>query len=951
MADYASRSNIEYIDSLYLNYKQNPQSVALEWQKFFEGFELGLSRTPAPKSVGSSAQGTSGQGTSGTASPSASPATLGGAAGGQMAGQLPEKELRVYELIQAYRNFGHLEADLDPLTNTPTPSDQLALAKFGLSDADLDSPFQVAALVSKGPSATLREIIQHLKKAYCGTLSVQFSESLPEVRNWFLKEFEGGASTAKPMSLDQKKEIFHSLARAESLEKFIHTRYVGAKRFSIEGGDALMPMLESLVSHSAPLGVKQIMIGMAHRGRVNVLANFMGKALENIFADFNGPTETSIPIEDFDGDVKYHLGYSSEKQTTAGPVQVTLAFNPSHLEAVNPVILGMTRAAQRWHKDTQTRKKVIPVLIHGDAAFAGQGVGLETFQMSMVKGYTVGGTIHVAIDNQVGFTTSPENARSSHYCTDVSKVLGAPVLHVNGDDAEACVRSMEIALKFRQEWGRDIVINLVCYRRFGHNEGDEPAYTQPLMYDIIKKHPTLKDIYVKQLVRDGHLTQSYADSFYAEKMDNLQKVYEQTKLQAPKIAPFAFEGFWKGLRKAKPEDFEKSTNTSFNMDQLKKLGPFLYEVPSGFSPHPKLKKLLETRKSMLEGKEPLDWGTAELLSYGSLLMEGTSVRLTGQDCVRGTFTHRHAGLYDVKTGEPYFGLDQINPEKVEFCVYDSILSEYGVLGFEYGNAIADPTFLTLWEAQFGDFSNGAQIIIDQFLTAGEAKWQQMSGLVLLLPHGYEGQGPEHSSARFERFLQLSAQLNIQVVNLTTPAQIFHALRRQIKRPFRKPLVVMSPKSLLRHPRAVSSLSDLAQAGFQEVIPDTLMKDQKEITNLALCTGKLYYELLEEREKSNHTHTALVRVEQVYPTPLSQIAKVVKSYPNLKNLIWVQEEPKNMGAYQFLYFKLSEMLAKEKLNHLNFVYVGRGERSSPATGSIYRHKVEQSELIKNCFQVS
>lgn len=916
MADYASRSNAEYIEQLYLQYKASPGAVSLEWQKFFEGMEF--SQMPRGDSAGNVSVG------------------------------LSEKELRVYELISAYRNYGHFEADLDPLTNTPAPSDQLALNRFSLSEADLDSSFQVGSLVGK-PGAKLREIIQHLRGCYCGKLTVQCAEALPDVRNWFIKEFEQNADNQR-LSVEQKKDIYISLARAESLERFIHTRYVGAKRFSIEGGDALMPMLETLVSRSAPGGVKEIVIGMAHRGRVNVLANFMGKALENIFADFNGPTETSVPIEDFDGDVKYHLGYHTEKQTTAGPVKVTLAFNPSHLEAVNPVVLGMSRAAQRWHKDTKERKKVIPVLIHGDAAFSSQGVGLECFQMSQVKGYTTGGTIHIAIDNQVGFTTSPENARSAHYCTDAAKVLATPVLHCNGDDAEACVRAMDIALRYRQEWGRDVVINIVCYRRFGHNEGDEPAYTQPLMYDIIKKHPTLREIYSKQIIREGAVDQGFVEGFYNEKMENLQKVYEETKVKPPKIPPFAFDGFWKGLRKAKPEDFERSTNTTVSMEQLKKIAGYISSVPAGFTPHPKLLKLLDTRKAMGDGKEPLDWGTAELMAYGSLLSEGTSVRLSGQDCVRGTFTHRHSALYDVKTGEAYFGLDQIDPDKVEFCVYDSILSEYGVLGFEYGNAIADPTFLTIWEAQFGDFSNGAQIIIDQFLTTGEAKWQQMNGLVLLLPHGYEGQGPEHSSARMERFLQLSAQMNIQVVNLTTPAQIFHALRRQVKRPFRKPLIVMSPKSLLRHPRAVSSLSDLAQGTFQEVIPDGHLKDNKLVRNVALCSGKIYYELLDEREKTGNVTTALVRVEQVYPTPLGQIAKILKAYPHLENLMWVQEEPKNMGSYQFLYFKLSEMLAKEGLGHLNFLYVGRGEKSSPATGSIYRHKVEQAELIKNCFSI-
>lgn len=901
-----NRANLDYIEGLYQQYKSNPDSVSTDWKKFFEGFDFA--------SEGS--------------------------------GGLSEKELDVYHLITAYRNYGHFEAQLDPLTNTAAPSDQLALSRFNLKEADLNQTFQIGGIIGK-PKATLKEIIQHLRACYCGKLTVQCAEALPEIRNWFIREFEK-ENTQFKLSVEQKKQTYESIARAEALEKFIHTRYVGTKRFSVEGADAVLPMLEYMVQKGAGLKIEEFMVGMAHRGRVNVLANFMGKALEYIFGDFNGPTELSEPLEDYDGDVKYHLGYTATKETPSGPVQVSLAYNPSHLEAVNPVVLGMTRAAQRRRQDTKERKKVVPVLLHGDAAFASQGVVLETFQMAHVKGYTVGGTVHIVIDNQVGFTTSPENGRSSHYSSDVAKVLHTPVIHVNGDDAEACVRAMDIAIRYRQEWGRDIVITLVCYRRFGHNEGDEPAYTQPLMYELIKKHPTLREIYSKQVVREGSVDQSYVDTFYQEKMDNLQKIFEETKKGAPKIKPFKFEGFWKGLKKGTAADVEKAVNTQVDLGRLKEICYKMGEVPTGFTPHPKLLKLLETRKTMSQGKEPLDWGTAELLAYGSLLSEGTSVRLTGQDCVRGTFTHRHAGLFDFKTGEPYFALDQINGDKVEFCVYDSILSEYAVLGFEYGNATCDPTFLTLWEAQFGDFANGAQIMIDQFLTAGEAKWMQMSGLVLLLPHGYEGQGPEHSSARMERFLQLAAQANIQVANLTTPAQIYHAIRRQMKRDFRKPLIVMSPKSLLRHPRAVSTLEELAHGQFMEVIPDSILKDVKKVQNVTFVSGKLYYELLEEREKRNDTKTALVRMEQVFPFASRQVLEVLKTYPNLKNVIWAQEEPQNMGSFQHIYFKFRELFKKEKLK-FDLEYIGRPEKASPATGSIYRHKVDQADIIKRVFE--
>lgn len=898
-----NHSNLDYIESLYSDFKSNPDTVTLEWRRFFEGLEFGQN---------------------------------------QQFG-LSEKELDVYHLIQAYRNYGHFEAQLDPLSNTPPSSEQLSLKKFNLSEKDLNTKFQIGSLVGK-PNSTLKDIMATLKQIYCGKLSIQCAEALPEVRNWFIREFEVENLKYKLQSTE-KKDVYHSLARTEALEKFIHTRYVGTKRFSVEGGDALLPMLETLVQKSPIHKFEEIVIGMAHRGRVNVLANFMGKGLEYIFADFNGPTEFAEPIDDFDGDVKYHLGYVAQKEhSQGGTCQVTLAYNPSHLEAVNPVVLGMTRAAQRRRKDTQNRKKVIPVLIHGDAAFAGQGVVLETFQMAHVKGYTVGGTLHIVIDNQVGFTTNPENHRSAHYSSDVAKVLATPVLHVNGDDVESCVRALEIAIKFRQEWGRDIVINMICYRRFGHNEGDEPAYTQPLMYEIIKNHPTLRDIYAKQLVRENVLDSKYVETYYQEKMDNLQKIYEETKKSPPKVKPFKFEGFWKGYKKGSLSDVEKTVDTKVDISVLKELGKKLSQVPTGFTPHPKLVKgLLETRKSMADGKQPLDWGTAELLAYGSLLNEGTSVRLSGQDCVRGTFTHRHAGLYDFKTGEPFAALDQVNDDKVEFCVYDSILSEYAVLGFEYGNAACDPTFLTIWEAQFGDFSNGAQIIIDQFLSAGEAKWMQMTGLVLLLPHGYEGQGPEHSSARLERYLQLCAQGNMQVVNLTTPAQIFHALRRQIKRDFRKPLVVMSPKSLLRHPKAVSSLEDLSQGSFQEIIMDPV-KDPKKITTAIFVSGKLYYELLEEQEKQKKDSTVLIRLEQIYPFHEKKITTVLGQFSNLKNIIWCQEEPKNMGAYQHVYFKFCDLFRKEKMK-FELLYVGRPERSSPATGSIYRHKVEQTEIIQ------
>ncbi len=907
MANHAQRDNLEYIESLYQQFRSNPSSVSSDWQLFFDGMEFGI---------------------------------------GPAAGKgLNEKELDVYHLINAYRNFGHFEADTDPLTHKPSSSDQLSLGQFNLTEKDLEQKFQAGKIIGK-PNSTLKEIIQHLRQIYCGHLTIQAGDCLPQVRNWFIKEFESSKDAFK-ITADRKKNILKSLTKAETLEKFIHTRYVGAKRFSVEGGDSVLPMLDALVEKGSELGIQEVILGMAHRGRVNVLTNFMGKKENSIFADFNGPTETAAPIEDFDGDVKYHLGYKTVKNVNGKDCQVSLAFNPSHLEAVNPVVLGMARAAQRRRKDIQQRKCVVPVLIHGDAAFAGQGIGLETFQMSQVKGYKVGGTIHIVIDNQVGFTTNPENSRSSHYCSDTAKIISTPVLHVNGNDVEACVRATEIAVRYRQEWGRDVVINVVCYRRFGHNEGDEPAYTQPLMYELIKKQPTTRDLYARTLAREGVIDIAFADSLVTERMDYLQQVFEDTKKSPPKIELYKFEGPWKGLRKFTAKDAESEVNTKVDKKVLQKIGKLLGELPAGFNLHPKLTKLVESRKNMAEGKDLIDWGSAELFAYGSLLEEGHSVRLTGQDCIRGTFTHRHAGFYDVKTNEGYIPLKKLNPDKTEFCVYDSVLSEYGVLGFEYGNSIYDPQFLTIWEAQFGDFANGAQIIIDQFISAAESKWQQMSGLVLLLPHGFEGQGPEHSSARLERFLQLCAQNNMQVMNLTTPAQIYHALRRQVRRDFRKPMINMSPKSLLRHPKAVSTIDELANGTFQELILDATV-DAKKVEKIVMVSGKLYYELLEEKEKQKDTKTALVRLEQIYPTPAKKIAEMFKTYSKAKTLVWAQEEPKNMGAWGHICFKLQEIMDANKVG-LKLKYVGRDERSSPAVGSPYRHKVEQAAIINQVFE--
>ena len=906
--------NLEYIENLYTQYKEKPGSVQSDWKFFFDGIEF--------------AQGQNNLGFS-------------------------EKEINVLNLINAYRNYGHFEADLDPLSNTATPSDQLHLNKFGLTEKDLGQKFQIASLLGK-TNFTLQEIINYLKSVYCGKITIQTGDAHPEIKQWFINEFEKNKFSLNQL---QQKNILQSLTNAESLEKFIHTRYVGTKRFSIEGGDVVIPMLDYLVNTALVNKIEEISLGMSHRGRVNVLANFMEKNIAELFADFNGPTEMESPLEDYDGDVKYHLGYYKIKKINDGAVNNTinntvechLAFNPSHLEAVNPVVLGQTRALQRKRKDTIERKKVLPILIHGDAAFAGQGIVTEVLQMAHVRGYSVGGTVHLVIDNQVGFTTNPENARSSYYASDAAKITDVPVLHCNGDDAESCIRAMDIAIRYRQQWGRDVVINILCYRRFGHNEGDEPAYTQPLMYDIIKKHATIREIYSQQIVAKNIIDKNTADTMLTDRMNLLQKTYDDAKLNVPKAKIFKFEKAWQGLKKGLSADMKKDVDTAIDIKKLQSIGASAVEIPGHFNLHPKLIKLVEGRKNMAKGLDPVDWGMAELLAYGSLMSENTSVRLTGQDCVRGTFTHRHAAFYDTKTAEIYFPLKTLNTDDTNLCIYDSTLSEYAVMGFEYGNSITDPRFLTIWEAQFGDFSNGAQIMIDQFIASGESKWQQMSGLVLLLPHGYEGQGPEHSSARLERFLQLSAQNNMSVVNLTTPAQIFHALRRQVKRDFRKPLIVMSPKSLLRHPRATNMISELATGSFQEILGDHLLTDSNKVEKIILVSGKLYYELLEQREKTNDLKTALIRLEQIAPFPDWKLKPILENYKNAKKIIWAQEEPQNMGAFNYVYFKITELLLQMNSKAI-LSYVGRSDKASPATGSVYRHKAEQAVIIEKAFSI-
>lgn len=902
-----NQANAEYIDGLYQTFINDPDSLDPQWRMFFEGVAF-AERQPSK-------------------------------------GQFSSEELSVYNLIEHYRDYGHLKANLDPLQMAPRNLQEFDLSQFKLKSSDLEQSFAVGALLgfSKGK---LKDIIGLLEKSYCGTLSAQVAECRPEVRNWFRKEFEQNPSPLN-LSPEDRKEIFKQLAKTESLERFIHTRYVGTKRFSIEGGDALIPMLEHLVKKGTQIGVEDIVIGMAHRGRINVLANFMDKALGIIFSEFDG---TAFDHNDYDGDVKYHLGYSSDRSTPSGSCHISLAFNPSHLEVVNPVVIGMARAKQRRRKDTAQRKKVVPVLIHGDAAFAGQGVVSETLQMSQLPGYTVGGTVHIIVNNQVGFTTAPKDARSTRYSSDVAKSIKAPILLVNGDDVEACVRAMDMAIRFRQEFGEDVVIDQICYRRYGHNEGDEPAFTQPVMYEHIRNHTTLMNVYLEQLEKSNVLSKAEGESFYKEKIDSLQKVLDDTRKNRPTPKPNAYGAQWKSLRRGTLADFDKSVATQVEQSTLDRVAKVLTEEPKNFNLHPKIAKLIEGRKKMTETGS-LDWAMGELLAYGSLCLENSPVRVSGQDCKRGTFTHRQAVYFDTQTDAEYCPLATLNPEKGEFVIYNSLLSEMAVLGFEYGNSCSDPTFLTIWEAQFGDFANGAQIVIDQFLSSGEEKWMRGSGLTMLLPHGYEGQGPEHSSARLERFLQLCAQANMQVCNLTTPANLFHALRRQIKRDFRKPLIIMSPKSLLRHPKVVSPWKAFTNAGFQEVIGDPKFPDPKNIETLVLCSGKLYYDLDEAREKTyaSVTNTAIVRVEQIYPFPQVQLTPFLNGMTKLNRLVWAQEEPKNMGAFSHIAPKIQQLLGDLGKKKLEVEYVGRSERASPAVGSHHHHQKEQQAIIDQVFK--
>ena len=895
---FVGTSDVNAIEQLFIQYSQDPNSVDVSWRDFFKGFEF--SRT-AYESDGNA---------------------------------IPEnvsKEFKVINLIQGYRQRGHLFTKTNPVRQRRTYEPTLQLENFGLSEKDNETVFQAGNVIGIG-SAKLKDIVAHLEQTYCQSIGAEYIYMRePQVVKWLQDRMEKNRNTPS-FTKQEKKTILKKLTQAVVFENYLHTKFVGQKRFSLEGGEAVIPAMNALMEHGVNLGIEDYVVGMAHRGRLNVLTNIMNKTYKDVFTEFEGrPSEDSL----FDGDVKYHMGYSSDQISDGGKkIHISLTPNPSHLETAAPVVQGIVRSKiDNLHKGDNS--KACAVILHGDGAVAGQGIVYEVLQMSQLDGYKTGGTIHFVINNQVGFTTNFTDARSSTYCTDIAKVVLSPVFHVNGDDVEALCFVSKLAMEFRQTFNRDVFIDVLCYRKYGHNEGDEPRFTQPLLYKAIASHPNPKDIYVKKLVEEGSELAAEAKeietAFKAELDSNLD---EAKKTEKAKITSF-LEGNWKGIKMADENDFENSVNTGISEKLFLELANQTTQLPKDKKFFNKIQKVFDDRKAMI-ANENYDWAMGELLAYASLMKEGYPVRFSGQDVERGTFSHRHAVVKVEDSEEEYTPLNSIDSQ-VKLSIYNSLLSEYGVLGFEYGYAFAAPNTLTIWEAQFGDFFNGAQIIIDQYLTSAEYKWRRMNGLVLLLPHGYEGQGPEHSSARMERFLQACAENNMQIVNTTTPAQQFHVIRRQLKRDFRKPLVCFTPKKLLRYPSCVSKLSDFTQNNFNEVLDDAV--DSKKITRVAFCSGKVFYDLIERREKEGANNIAFIRLEQLYPFPKKQIDAIVKKYSKSKEFLFVQEEPENMGPWRFV---------DHNLRALNLKYIGRSASASPATGFAKRHAAENEEIMTNIF---
>ena len=920
--------NADYVERLYEDYLADPASVTPAWRTYFDGFK-GREAGDRPHSEAIARIALAAQLNGKLA---AAPAT----AGTPVNDALAQSQGGVRKLVTAYRSRGHLGANLDPLGMIEKPSaPDLDLPFHELSNADLDVEFATGAHFGN-ERMKLRDLLAALKATYSSTIGAEFMH-ITDVnqRQWLYKRLE---QTGGKFGFDaaQQKRLLDRLTAAEGLERYLHTKFVGQKRFSLEGGDSLIPLLDVVIASSGAAGVKEIAIGMAHRGRLNVLVNTLGKSPAKLFDEFQGIFDHP-DSPDHAGDVKYHLGFSSDVMTAHGPVHLALAFNPSHLEIVDPVVVGSVRARQVRREDG-ARQVALPVLIHGDAAFAGQGVVMELFQMSQARGFAVGGTLHIVINNQVGFTTSrPDDARSTLYCTDVAKMVGAPILHVNGDDPEAVAFCAQLAFDYRREFKRDVVIDLVCYRRHGHNEADEPAATQPLMYQNIRSRKTTRELYAERLQKAGVIAADEAQHLANSLRGRLDKGELTTELAPPdkNMVTIDWSPFLKGTL-ADPGE------TGVLRKDIDALAALINTVPDTVKLHPRVAKIYDDRRKMAAGEQAGDWGFAENLAYATLLKEGYRLRLVGQDSGRGTFFHRHAVLHDQASGNTYMPLAQLaqNPEHV--TIIDSLLSEEAVMAFEYGYSTSDPLTLGIWEAQFGDFANGAQVVIDQFLSSGESKWGRMCGLSLFLPHGYEGQGPEHSSARLERFLQLCALDNMQVCVPTTPAQAFHMIRRQMKRATRKPLVVMTPKSLLRHKLAVSTLDELASGRFQRLIPDTFAADPASVKRIVACAGKVYYDLLEEAQKRELTDVAIVRVEQLYPFPREELIEEIKRFANAKDLVWCQEEPMNQGAwYQIQHHLRFCLQGKQKVS-----YTGRSRSPTPAAGHLAQHNAEQAKLVED-----
>jgi 2-oxoglutarate dehydrogenase E1 component len=899
---YLSNADVTAIDTVYQQYLKDPKSVDEGWSKFFDGFEF--ARKNYEEEVNASGSSLN-----------------------------FDKEFKVVNLINAYRSRGHLFTKTNPVRERRKYSPTLDIENFGLAKDDLNKVFQAGADLGL-KDATLQQIIDFLTETYCHSIGVEYMYiRKPDKVDWLKSKMEGVRNTGT-FTNEEKKHILHKLNQAVVFEQFLHKKFVGQKRFSLEGGESLIPALDAVIELGANEGVQEFVVGMAHRGRLNVLANIFNKTYKDIFSEFEGKEyEDNL----FDGDVKYHLGYSCDIKTDAGKdVKLTLSPNPSHLEAVGPVVAGIARSkVDQYLKDNQ---KIVPIIIHGDASIAGQGVVYEAIQMASLDGYKNGGTIHIVINNQIGFTTNYLDARSSTYCTDVGKVTLSPIFHVNGDDPEAVVYTIKLALEYRQKYKKDVFIDLLCYRKYGHNEGDEPRFTQPLLYKAISKHKNPREIYLDKLISQEVLDKETSKQMEKVFNDMLQdRLAEAKQIEKAVITPFLAD-VWKDLRESTESDMEAAANTTFNKEKLIELAKSISTLPEGKKFFKKSEKLFAERLKMIEA-DKIDWGLAELMGYATLLTEGFPVRMTGQDVERGTFSHRHAVIKVEDSEEEYIPLNHMEGTNEKLAIYNSLLSEYAVLGFEYGYAMATPFGLTIWEAQFGDFNNGAQIIIDQFLSSAEDKWKSQNGLVMLLPHGYEGQGAEHSSARLERFLALCADYNMQVANCTTPANFFHILRRQLKREFRKPLVVMTPKSLLRHARCISTMADLAEGSFQEVIDDAAAKAD-EVKKLVFVSGKLYYELLERKEEDNATDVAIVRLEQFYPFPEKKVNKIIAKYNNAKEVIWAQEEPENMGGWSFV---------MRHFKGVDLRLISRLASASPASGSSKVFAKRQAAIIDEVFQ--